>query len=456
MKQVTQQLFHAYLTFDFKKVETFAVNNLDPLGKSLLYILFQHHLIQLKDPPTNQEIKTHLDQYFFQPIQRGSWHKDEDYRLLVLLLLLGKKEWQNSTQFHLAKLYQMLTRNFLDTYFNQPLLLKMITELSDLKSKLSFVSILKGIYYTLLAEDLLAIKYLQDHDAAHRGIAHYYLLLIALKQQRIERIQNYYQLLKQDNFYQRFLDPLHEQVNKIITTYEQPKFLKDIANLSSIPEIDKYITNTFSKRILDMMHEDTRKMIQSGFYITSRMTKLFLEGKIDDYSTFALPFVKAFELECYRLFKRDYLRFLVQEGIPPFQAIPSHNQEGKVDGLVKRQGHHYFYDDEGLNRFSIGQIPFIVGIPSHFVDPSNPESQLLDQAKIHPTFKLYWEKRMQKKPGFTSERVVKAIVKNTFLVKQIRNQIAHAEIITWAQLNEIVSLIFESGQIRNLVEMNGK
>jgi len=456
MKQVTQQLFHTFLTFDFAKVESFVPENLDHIGKNLLYILHTHHLIQLKTPPSALQIKQHLDQYFYVPIKVGSWQKDEDFIILLMLLLLGKRDWHSLTHFNLAKLSQYIPTHFMETYFNQPNLKKHLSNISDLKSALSFISILKGIYYTLLGEDALALKYLRDHDAAHRGIAHYYLLRIALKQKQIEPMKKSYDLLSKETLYQPFLLPIAADITKMINTYERPDFLNEMAKLNHPPEIDKYIINAFSKRIYDMMHDDTRKMIQSGFYITARMTNLFLDGKIDDYSTFALPFVKAFELECYRLFKRDYLRYLKKENIPPYQAIPAYKKHDEIDGLVYKHGNHYHYDEEGLSRFSIGHIPFIVGIPSHYLDPQNPEHEKLGSVSLHLTFKQYWQKRMKKQPEFLPDQVIKAIVKDTFKIKAIRNQIAHAEIITWSQLDDIVRLIFESGQIRRLVEMNGQ
>ena len=456
MKQVTQQLFHSFLTFDLPKVESFVPENLDHIGKNLLYILHASHLIQLKSPPSAQQIKQHLDQYFYVQMKVGSWQKDEDFIILLLLLLLGKREWHTQTHFHLAKLTQYVSTHFMETYFNQPNLKKHLGKLSDLKSSLSFISILKGIYYTLLGDDVLAMKYLHDHDAVHRGIAHYYLLRIALKQKQIEQMKKSYDLLSKEPLYQPFLRPIAADITKMINTYERPDFLKEMAVLNHPADIDKYIVNAFSKRIYDMMHDDTRKMIHSGFYITARMTKLFLDGKIDDYSTFALPFVKAFELECYRLFKRDYLQYLTKENIPPFQAIPAFKKHDDIDGLVHKRGNHYHYDEEGLSRFSIGQISFIVGIPSHFLDPQNPEREKLESVSIHATFKHYWQKRMKKRPEFLPDAVIKEIAKDTFTIKAIRNQIAHAEIITWAQLDHIVRLIFESGQIRRLVEMNGQ
>jgi hypothetical protein len=454
MKLVTQQLFHSFLTFDFSRVESLPADNLDPLGKNLIYILYLDHLIQLKNPPSPQAIKEHLELYFYLPIRAGSWQKDQDLIILLLVLLLGRKEWKDQTHFYLGKLQQYMPKLLLESYFTQPAIKNYLHQLSDLKSQLLFISMLKGIYFTLLNDDLIAIKYLNDHDATHRGIAHYYLLLNALRQKQIDQVKSHYELLIKEPFYQTFVKPLASKVTTLINTYERPNFLQEIAKLNEPKEIDKYIINTFSKPIFDKMHDDTRKMIQSAFYITGRMTNLFLKGKIDDYSTFALPFVKAFELECYRLFKRDYLRYLQKENISAFQAVPQFLKNKGVEGLVVKQGNQYQYEDDQLSKFSIGQIPFIVGIPSHYLDPLNPLSQQITTVPIHPTFKQYWQKQMLKKPEFNHDHTIKEIALNTFVIKNIRNQIAHAEIITWAQLTEVVRLIFESGHIRRLVEMN--
>lgn len=455
MKQVTQQLFHAYFTFQPAKIESFVADNLDPIGKNLLYILHANHIIQLKSNPTPPQIKAHLDQYFYPQIQSGFWQKDDDFTILLLALLLGKKDWKDKTQFYISKLSNYLSSDFIQRYLNQPAIKARLLSITDLKSNLTFISIFKGIYYYLLNEDALAKKYLQDVDAMHQGIAQYYGLLLGLKQKQVDIVKVATQRLQQDKVYGPWMTPFEASIQEMLKTFERPNFFQEMEKLNHPQEIDRYMINAFSKQIFDAMHEDTRKMMQAGFYITAKMTKLFAEGKIDDFSTFALPFVKAFELECYRLFKRDYLRFLKKEGITPYQAIPRYLKQGDVEGLVIKQGNHYAYDEEGLNRFSIGQIPFVVGIPSHFLDPDNPEYANLPAAMIHPTFQQYWQKRMQKKPKFQSDRSIKDVVKNTFLIKRIRNQIAHAEIITWKQLTEIVELIFESGQIRELIEMNG-
>jgi hypothetical protein len=177
---------------------------------------------------------------------------------------------------------------------------------------------------------------------------------------------------------------------------------------------------------------------------------------IQDYSSFALPFVKAYEHECYKLFFRDFIKYLVKEGVTPQGSIPPNSKHQRYITIVDFEQDPPQYQELKPANFSIGTIPFILDINPNLlkqefenVDPSG--------LVIAPHFEAYWNKRTASLPlnGQGKGKLI-AIAKHAFRISKLRNKMTHAEMLTLEEFKESVSLILENRHLQELMMINGE
>ena len=195
-------------------------------------------------------------------------------------------------------------------------------------------------------------------------------------------------------------------------------------------------------------------MVKTAFYLSSRMASLLEEGPIQDYSAFALPFVKAYEHECYKLFFKDFIQYLIKEGISPKASIPPHFRNRSYSTIVDMDQETFQYQSTEPENFSIGNITYIIGISRKL---AKKEIQQIDPSglSVAPMFEAYWKKRTQSLSlnGQGKGKLIE-IVKLAASITTLRNKMTHAEMLTLDEFKEIVALILENHHLQELMQIN--
>jgi hypothetical protein len=250
------------------------------------------------------------------------------------------------------------------------------------------------------------------------------------------------------------IDDFVTEAKQAIHQHYHLDFFEDIKTIYDVDKIQLYIEKVFDLSLWRKADQKTKTMVKTAFYLSSRMSRLLDNDTIQDYSSFALPFVKAYEHECYKLFFKDYIQYLLKERIAPKLSIPPHSKKGRYISILDMDQEPYQYRTTEPENFSIGSIPYILDI-SHKL--AHQESKQVDPTglSIAPLFEKYWIKRTSFLP-LSSQGKGKLIniAEQAFLISKLRNKMTHAETLTLSEFKEIVALILENRQLQELMLIN--
>ena len=453
MKATTQRLFHYVLTHQFAAIATAQVETNDRIAMNLIYWLADHHLVTHPLVKT-EDIKHYLLKECKAFYEQQQWKHDPDLVLFLLLVTLGSKPYESSSFYHYHRYKVYFLNAFTDLHLTQPKLLELIGKIQDNKQAYPFLDLLKGIWYALLNESSKAKNHLKNViDPERKKIALYFQAQIDLKlgqyddlKQKVTTLENVGFPLPIDDFVGEAKQAIHQ--------HHHLDFFADIKSIYDVDKIQLYIEKVFDLSLWRKADQKTKTMVKTAFYLSSRMSRLLDNDTIQDYSSFALPFVKAYEHECYKLFFKDYIQYLIKEGIAPKQSIPPHSKKGRYISILDIDQEPYQYRSTEPENFSIGSIPFILDI-SHKL--AHQESKQVDPTglSIAPLFEKYWIKRTAFLP-LSSQGKGKLIniAEQAFLISKLRNRMTHAETLTLKEFKDIVALILENRQLQELMLIN--
>ncbi len=454
MKASTQSLFHDVLTHQYNNIATLPVDGTDRTAMHLIYVLADQHLV------THPLVKsTELKNYVNEEIKKfytlHQWQKDHDSILFLLLLALGNKPFDTVTKYHFHRFKIYFPNAFLEAQLTHPKIVELLNHIPDNKQQYPFLDLLKGIWFTLLKDYPKAKSHLKNVIHPERKkLALYYQAIIDLAQGNLLDLKTKIEGLKKQPpmvDIQSFI----AQAEKTMHDYHHLDFFQDIKSIYDADKIQAYIEKVFDSSMWKKADSKTKTMVKNAFYLTSRMSRLLDEGTIEDYSSFALPFVKAYEHECYKLFFRDFIKYLIKEGISPHLSTPPHSKKRGYISIVDYDQDPIQYQALLPENFSIGTIPFILDI-SHKLAKE-------EQAKIDPTglaiaplFETYWNKRTTSLTlnGQGKGKLI-TIAQHAFTISKLRNKMTHAETLTLEEFKAIVSLILENRQLQELMMING-
>lgn len=453
MKATTQRLFHYVLTHQFASIATAQVETNDRIAMNLIYWLADHHLVSHPLVKT-EDIKNYLSKECKAFYEQQQWKKDPDLVLFLLLVTLGSKPYEASSLYHYRRYKVYFLNAFTDLNLTQPKLLELIEKIQDNKQAYPFLDLLKGIWYALLNESNKAKNHLKNViDPERKKIALYFQAQIDLKlgqyddlKQKVTTLENMGFPLPIDDFLGKAKQAIHQ--------HHHLDFFTDIKSIYDVDKIQLYIEKVFDLSLWRKADQKTKTMVKTAFYLSSRMSRLLDNDTIQDYSSFALPFVKAYEHECYKLFFKDYIQYLIKEGIAPYLSIPPHSKKRRYVSLLDMDQEPYQYRSTEPENFSIGSIPFILDI-SHKL--ASKEGKQVDPSglSIAPLFERYWIKRTSFLPlGSQGRGRLINIAEQAFLISKLRNKMTHAETLTFTEFKEIVALILENRQLQELMLIN--
>jgi hypothetical protein len=453
MKATTQRLFHYVLTHQFASIATAQVDSSDRMAMNLIYWLADHHLVihpLVREPEIKQYLLKECKGFF----EKQQWKHDPDAVLFLLLVTLGNKPFDHFTQyrFHRYKVY--FSNAFTDLYLTQPKMLDLIDCIQDNKQAFPFLDLLKGIWYFTLKEYSKAKNHLKNViDADRKKVALYFQACIDLALGQYDELRQKLATLE-TTVVPFSIEVFLKDAKEAIHQHHHLDFFTDIKAIYDVDKIQLYIEKVFDLSLWRKADQKTKTMVKTAFYLSSRMSRLIDNDTIQDYSSFALPFVKAYEHECYKLFFKDFIQYLIKEGVSPRQSIPPHSRKGRYISIVDMDQEPYQYRAPEPENFSIGSIPFILDI-SHKL--ASKESKQVDPTglSIAPLFERYWIKRTSFLP-LSSQGKGKLInlAEQAFLISKLRNKMTHAETLTLIEFKEIVSLILENRQLQELMLIN--
>jgi len=454
MKASTQSLFHDVLTHQFTRIATLPVDSTDRTAMNLIYVLADQYLV-IHPFIKSTEIKNYVNDEIKNFYGIRQWQKDHDSILFLLLLALGNKPYDAITKynFHRFKIY--FPNAFTEAQLTNPKVIELLNRIPDNKQQYPFLDLMKGIWFTLLKDYPKAKSHLKNVIHPERKkLALYYQAIIDLAQGNFLDLKTKIEELKKIPpmiDIQSFL----EQAEKTMYAFYHLDFFQDIKTIYDADKIQSYIEKVFDLNMWKKADPKTKTMVKNAFYLTSRMSRLLDEGTIQDYSSFALPFVKAYEHECYKLFFRDFIKYLVKENITPSASIPPHSKKRRYMTIVDFDQDPLQYQELMPENFSIGTIPFILDI-SHKLAKQEQEKIDPTGLAIAPHFETYWNKRTSSLPinGQGKGKLIE-IAQHAFTISKLRNKITHAEMLTFDEFKEIVSLILENRQLQELMMING-
>jgi hypothetical protein len=454
MKASTQSLFHDVLTHQFTRIATLPVDSTDRTAMNLIYVLADQYLV-IHPLVKSTEIKNYVNDEIKNFYAIRQWQKDHDSILFLLLLALGNKPYDAITKynFHRFKIY--FPNAFTEAQLTNPKVIELLNRIPDNKQQYPFLDLMKGIWFTLLKDYPKAKSHLKNVIQPERKkLALYYQAIIDLAQGNFLDLKTKIEELKKIPpmiDIQSFL----EQAEKTMYAFYHLDFFQDIKTIYDADKIQSYIEKVFDLNMWKKADPKTKTMVKNAFYLTSRMSRLLDEGTIQDYSSFALPFVKAYEHECYKLFFRDFIKYLVKENITPSASIPPHSKKRRYMTIVDFDQDPLQYQELIPENFSIGTIPFILDI-SHKLAKQEQEKIDPTGLAIAPHFETYWNKRTSSLPinGQGKGKLIE-IAQHAFTISKLRNKITHAEMLTFDEFKEIVSLILENRQLQELMMING-
>ena len=453
MKATTQRLFHYVLTHQFAAIATAQVETNDRIAMNLIYWLADHHLVTHPLVKT-EDIKHYLLKECKAFYEQQQWKHDPDLVLFLLLVTLGSKTYESSSLYHYHRYKVYFLNAFTDLHLTQPKLLELIEKIQDNKQAYPFLDLLKGIWYSLLNETSQAKIHLKNViDPERKKIALYFQAQIDLKLGQYDDLKQKVITLEGVGF-PLPIDDFVGEAKQAIHQHHHLDFFADIKSIYDVDKIQLYIEKVFDLSLWRKADQKTKTMVKTAFYLSSRMSRLLDNDTIQDYSSFALPFVKAYEHECYKLFFKGFIQYLVKEGIAPKLSIPPHSKKGRYISLLDMDQEPYQYRATEPENFSIGSIPFILDI-SHKL--ASKESKQVDPSglSIAPLFERYWIKRTSFLPLSSQGkgRLIN-IAEQAFLISKLRNKMTHAETLTLSEFKEIVALILENRQLQELMLIN--
>jgi hypothetical protein len=454
MKFTTTRAIQHFLGLNFAALATSPLNQEDRQGKLILALLADHKLIDHPDLSPSQ-VKAMINEHQKLFIHSGSWKNSQDDIVLTLVLMLGHKQYSDITQIKFFKLQSLFDSSFVASQWTQPQIKLWLNKIDDQQQNYPFIGLLKGIYYALLQDEATSARYLKSYtQPEHRDIVTYYQTRIALRIKHIQDTQKVIPLLQSWNNPRLQIQNLLEEAQNLVQAYQNPDYFHDVPQCTNRKELDDYIERSFTQVIWKKMDRITKDMIKIAFYITNKTTRLFQEGHIEDYSSFALPFVKAYEYECYKLFFKDYIGYLKSKNISPFESlgrfkrIENMNKHPIVN--VKKTPLEFLTTE--YENFTLGGLSYIIGINHTLlekdlktVDPIGLEANKL--------FLEYWEKRTKNLTMLKGNGSLVTIAKTAYLLSKMRNKLTHAETFTFEELKQVVNILFEKGELRSIIQV---
>ena len=458
MKATTQSLFSYILTHQWKAIETLPIDTSDRTAMNLIYVLADHHLVTHPLIGANN-VKTYLQKEVKSFYEKSQWKQDPDLILFVLLLRLGDQPFASVSgyPFHRFKFY--FPNAFTDIHLTQPKILELLDGVPDNKSAFPFLDLLKGIWCVALKDYPRAKHYLKNVSDIHRKtIALYFQAKVDLALGNQDDLKEKLKLLKEKQliFPDGYLTNFLKEAETAIDQFHHLDFFNDIKQKQNYPvdKIEAYIEKVFDSNLWKKVDPKTKTMVKTAFYLSSRMASLLEEGLIQDYSAFALPFVKAYEHECYKLFFKDFIQYLIKEGISPKASIPPHFRNRSYSTIVDMDQEPFQYQSTEPENFSIGNITYIIGISRKL---AKKEIQQIDPSglSVAPMFEAYWKKRTQSLSlnGQGKGKLIE-IVKLAASITSLRNKMTHAEMLTLDEFKQIVALILENHHLKELMQIN--
>lgn len=453
MKASTQSLFHEVLTHHFSRIATLPLDASDRTAMNVLYTLADQYLVVhplVKATDTKRHIQENIKDFYAV----RQWKQDPDLVVFVLLMHLGSKPYETITKFNFHRYKFYFPNAFTDYQLTEPKVIELLHKLPDNKQQYPFMDLLKGIWFTLLKDYPRAKTYLKNvSDPERKRTALYYQAQIDLVQGNLEALAKKIHDLKANPLVIDIGDFI-DKAEKAIHAYQHIDFFQSIKTIYETDKIEGYIEIVFDLNLWRKADMKTKTMVKNSFYLTSRMSRLLEGGMIQDYSSFALPFVKAYEHECYKLFFKDFIKYLIKEGVSPKNAIPPHAKGRRYITIVDGDKEPYQYQTIAPENFSIGNIPFILDI-SHRLAKEEHEAIDPSGLAIAPYFETYWLKRTQHLPlnGQGKGKLI-SIAKQAFLISKLRNKMTHSDTLTLKEFQEIVSLILENRQLQELMLIN--
>jgi len=456
MKDSTRYLFHYVLTQQWKLIESLSYSEMDPVGKHLLLFLSDHKLISsLESLPlkTIQDDRQVMKQFY----ARNAWYRDEAHVILMLVLRLGSKTMESLTGFHFSKYQAYVPNSIADVHLTQPKIKGYLDTIKDDKLKYPFLDLLKGTYYVFFQETSKAKSHLKNIlDPKRKQIAMYLQCVNARQSNDVQALKETFDQLTKDTQFPFSIHAFLNETKAYLYQLEHFDFLSDIKGISTQDKIREYIERIFDVSLWKKVDQRTKNMVQNAFYLTSKMGRLLDEesGPIVDYSPFALPFVKAYEYECYKLFFKGYIQYLKKENISPKQAIPRHAFKGKYPSIVDHDGQTLAYHATTPDNFSIGNISYIVDI-NHTLAKKASLSSDPSSLTIAPYFEQYWL-RLTKKVDMTEKGRGKVIqiASYAYEISKLRNKMTHAEMLSLDEFKRIVDLILTSRHLIEIMHIN--
>ena len=455
MKATTQRLFHYVLTHQFSSIATAQVEANDRIAMNLIYWLADHHLVTHPLVKT-EDIKNYLLKECKAFYEQQQWKQDPDLVLFLLLVTLGSKPFESASLYHYHRYKVYFSNAFTDLHLTKLKLLDLIQHVQDNKQAYPFLDLLKGIWYSLLNEANKAKSHLKNViDPDRKKVALYFQAQIDLKLGQYDELKQKLTILEGvSSTYPFSMDTFILEARQAIHDHHHLDFFADIKSIYDVDKIQLYIEKVFDLSLWRKADQKTKTMVKTAFYLSSRLSRLIDNDTIQDYSSFALPFVKAYEHECYKLFFKDYIQYLIKEGVAPALSIPPHSRKGRYISILDMDQEPYQYRSTEPENFSIGSIPFILDI-SHKL--AQQESKQVDPSglSIAPLFEKYWHKRTSFLPlsGQGKGKLIN-LAEQAFLISKLRNRMTHAETLTLKEFKEIVALILENRQLQELMLIN--
>jgi hypothetical protein len=456
MRDATKKLIHFTLTHQWKDIDQVSYSELDLVGKHLLLFLYDHKLTRALDGlplQTIQDDRLSMKQFYLKTV----WYKKEETIVLMLILRIGFKPMDVLSGHTFSKYQSYVPNAIADVHLTQPKIKEYLLSIQDDKYKYPFLDLLKGMYYVWLKEHAKAKIHLKNMvDPQRKAIATYLQVKNAQQNHDIQAWKDALDLLKRLPSFpfpiQSFLDEQQADIDRL----ERIDFFNDITSISTQDKIREYIARIFDASLWKKVDQKTKAMVQNAFYLTSKMSRLLDEesGPIVDYSPFALPFVKAYEYECYKLFFKGYIHYLKKENISPVQSIPPHAFKKFYPSIVDHDAAPIAYQPTAPEKFAIGNISYIVDI-NHTLAKKALESVDPSLLTIAPYFEQYWNRITRKLDMVEKGRgKVIQLAANAYEISKLRNKMTHAEMLTFDEFKRIVDLILTSRHLIEIMHIN--
>jgi hypothetical protein len=454
MKFTTTRVIQHFLGLNFAALANTPLNQEDRQGKLIIAILCDHKVI---DHPelTPSQVKTIIHDHQKLFIHSGSWKNSPDDIVLTLVLMLGHKQYSETTQIKFFKLQSLFDGSFIASQWTQPQIKIWLNKLDDQQQSYPFIGLLKAMYFVLLQDDAMSSRYLKSYtQPEHRDVVTYYQSFIAVRTKHIQDTQKLVPLLEAWNHSRINIQTILQEAKDLLQAYQHPDFFNDVQQCENRKQIDDYIERSFTQTLWKKMDRITKDMIKIAFYITNKTTRFFQEGHIEDYSSFALPFVKAYEYECYKLFFKDYIGYLKSKNITPFESlgrfkrIEAMNKHPIVN--IKKSPLEYLTTE--YENFTLGGLSYIIGI-NHTLLEKDIKTVDPIGLEANKVFLDYWEKRTKNLTMLKGNGALVTIAKTAYLLSKMRNKLTHAETFTFAELKHVINILFEKAELRSIIQV---